>query len=131
MALREQKQQRCQDHEADLAGAMWDHPAVTAASTLVVSWVVGKRTHEQPTAVVHEAQRRLRPGHWPAIFPDAYRSYEGAILEAFGRRSPGPRSKAHGRAPRVVLRWPHGLAYGQVQKHSQKGRVERSAGRAL
>ena len=117
MELREKKQKRCQDHEADMAGDMWDHTAVTADSKLVVSLVVGKRAQEQTRAFVHDAKRRLRPGHLPAIFTDAYTSYEGAILEAFGRRYPTPRLKAQGRAPRFVLRWPQGLAYGQVKKH--------------
>src|SRR5262249_37325764 len=39
--------------------------------------------------------------------------------------------KAQGRAPRSVLRWPQGLAYGQVKKHYQKGRGERIEVRAL
>jgi hypothetical protein len=52
-------------------------------------------------------------------------------LEAFGRRYPVPRPKAQGRVPRAVLRWPQGLAYGQVKKHYRKGRVERIEVRAL
>jgi hypothetical protein len=42
-----------------------------------------------------------------------------------------PRLQAPGRAPRFVLRWPQGVAYGQVKKHDQKGRVERIEVRAL
>jgi hypothetical protein len=131
MELREKKRKRCQDREAAMAGAMWDHTAVTAESTWVVSVVVGKRTHEQTRAFVHDAKSRLRPGHVPAIFTDAYTSDEEAILEACGRRYPVPRAKTQGRAPRFVLRWPQGLAYGQVKKHDQKGRVERIEVRAL
>jgi len=37
---------------------------------------------------VHDAKRRLRPGHLPVIFTDAYAGYASAILEAFGRRYP-------------------------------------------
>ena len=51
---------------------MWDHTAVTADRKLVVSLVVGKRTQAQTKALVHDAKRRLRPGHLPALFPDAY-----------------------------------------------------------
>jgi len=114
-----------------VAGDLWDHTAVTADSKLVVSLVVGKRTHEQTHALVNDARSRLRAGHLPAIFTDAYAGYESAILEAFGRRYPVPRFSAHGRAPRFVLRWPQGLAYGQVKKHYQRGRIERIEVRAL
>ena len=110
---------------------MWDHTAVTADSKLVVSLVVGKRTQEQTDALVHDARGRLRAGHLPAMFTDAYAGYESAILKAFGRRYPVPRFSAKGRAPRFVLRWPQGLAYGQVKKQYQRGRVERIEVRAL
>lgn len=111
-----------------MAGDIWDHTAVTADSTLVVSLVGGKRTQEQTTPLVHDAQRRLRAGHLPAIFTDAYAGYASAILAALGRSYP---PRAQGRAPRSSLRWPQGLAYGQVKKHDQKGRVERIEVRAL
>jgi hypothetical protein len=68
------------------AGDMWDHTAIAADSKLLVSLVVGKRTHEQTRALVHDAKKRLRLGHLPAIFTDAYDGYESAIVEAFGRR---------------------------------------------
>jgi len=88
MELCEKKQKRYQDHEAEGAGDMWDHTAVTADSKRVVSLVVGKRPQEQTQTVVNDAKRRLRPGHLPAIFTDAYAGYESALLEAFGRRYP-------------------------------------------
>lgn len=90
-----------------MAGDWWDHIAVAAASKLGVSLGVGKRTHEQPQALATAARRRLRAGHLPAIFANAYASYEAAILAAFGRRYP---IRAQGRASRSVLRWLQGLA---------------------
>ena len=71
---------------------MWDHTAIAADSKLIVSVVVGKRTQEQTRALVHDAKRRLRPRHLPAIFTDAYEGYEAAILDAFGHaiRRPEP-----------------------------------------
>jgi IS1 family transposase len=129
--LREKKQKRCRVEERAEAGDMWDHTAIAADSKLIMSLVGGKRTQAQTRALVHDAKRRLRPGHLPAIFTDAYEGYESALLEAFGRRYPVPRLKVQGRAPRSVLRWPQGLAYGQVKKHYQKGRVERIEVRAL
>jgi IS1 family transposase len=127
----QKKQQRCRDHDTAEAGDVWDHTAVTADSKLVVSLVVGKRTQEQTRALVHDAKRRLRPGHLPAIFPDAYEGYESAILEAFGRRYPVPHHGATGRSRRPILRWPQGLASGQVKKHYTRRGIERVAVRAL
>jgi hypothetical protein len=113
------------------AGDRWDHTARTADSTLLVSLGVGKRPHAQTRALVHDAKKRLRLGHLPAIFPEAYDGDESAILEAFGRRYPAPSRGALGRSRRSVLRWPQGVAYGQVKKHYQRGRVERIEVRAL
>jgi len=79
LELRDKKPQRCQGQEAEVAGDLWDHTAVTAGSTLVVSLVVGKRTHAQPHALVQDVRRRLRPGHLPAIFTDAYEGYASAM----------------------------------------------------
>jgi IS1 family transposase len=131
MELREKKQTRCHAHEGDEAGDMWDHTAVAADSKLVVSLVVGKRTQAQTKALVHDAKRRRRPGHLPAIFTDAYGGYESALLEAFGRRYPQPRHSATGRAGRPVVRWPQGLADGQVHKIYKGSRVERVEVRAV
>jgi IS1 family transposase len=130
MELREKKQQRCQADE-EMAGDMWDHTAVTADSKLVVSLVVGKRTDAPTRALVHDARRRLRAGHLPAIFTDTYAGYESATLEEFGRRYPAPRLGVKDRAPRPILRWPQGLAYGQVHKQYQGHRVERVEVRAI
>jgi IS1 family transposase len=110
---------------------MWDHTAVAADSKLVVSLVVGKRTQAQTQALVHDARRRLQPWHMPAIFTDAYAGYEAAILEAFGRRYPAPRHQHNGRPARPQVRWPQGLAYGQVKKQYKGSRVERVEVHAL
>jgi len=104
---------------------MWDHTAIAADSKLLVSLVVGKRTHEQTTALIRDTKQRLRPGHLPAIFTDAYDGYESAILDAFGRRYPAPSHSPTARSRRSVLRWPQGLAYGQVKKYYKGRGVER------
>jgi hypothetical protein len=129
--LGQKKQKRCAAHAYEEAGDLWDHTAIAADSKLVVSLVVGKRTPEQTRAVVHDAKRRLRPGHVPAIFPDAYDGSEAAILEAFGRRYPHPRHGGRGGNPRPLVRWPQGLAYGQVKKSYNRGQVERSDVRVI
>ena len=105
MELCEKKQKCCADHELGEAGDWWDHTAVAADSKLVVSLMVGKRTYDQTLAVVHDAHARLRAGHLPAIFTDAFASYESALLEVFGHRYP-----AKGRGRRPVMRWRQGLA---------------------
>lgn len=98
----------------------WDHRAVAAHSKLVVSLRVGKRTYDHTLALVQDAKERLRKDHLPAIFTDAFASYESALLEVFGRRYP---AKGKGRVP--VIRWRQGLAYGQVKKVYKRGRVDR------
>ena len=90
------------------AGDMWDHTAIAADSTRIVSLVVGTRTQAHPRALVHDTKQRLRPGHLPAIVTDAYAGDESAILDACGRRSPAPRHGATGQARRPVIRWPQG-----------------------
>lgn len=101
-------------------GNCWDHTAVVADSKLVVSLVVGKRTQKQTQQLVGNAKRRLRARHLPVLLSDGYAGYESAILEAFGHRYPSAGGHRQGRARREVVRWPQGLAYGQVIK-SAKG----------
>jgi len=119
MELCEKKQKRCAEHELGEAGDWWDHTAVAADSKLVVSLRVGKRTYDQTLALVRDAHTRLRSGHLPAMFTDAFASYESALLDVFGRRYP-----AQGRGRRPVMRWRQGLAYGQVKKSYKGGRVD-------
>lgn len=85
----------------------------------MVSLVIGKRIYDQTLSLVDDAKGRLRPGYLPAIFTDAFASYESALLEVFGRRYP---PKGRGRRP--VIRWRQGLAYGQVKKCYKGGRVD-------
>ena len=61
---------------------------MAADSKLAVSLMVGKRTYDQTLALVQDAYTRLRAGHLPAIFTDAFASYESALLEVFGHRYP-------------------------------------------
>lgn len=92
---------------------------MAADSKLVVSLIVGKRTFDRTLALVQDAKGRLRKDHLPAVFTDAFASYESALLEVFGRRYP---AKGNGRLP--VIRWRQGLAYGQVKKVYKGGRVD-------
>ena len=121
MELCQKKQKNCAEDERDEAGDFWDHTAVTADSKLMVSLVVGKRTKDQTNELVKDAQSRLRSGHLPVLLSDGYEGYEPAILDAFGRRYPAAKSGLKGRPSNPVIRWPQGLAYGQVIKSASDG----------
>lgn len=87
----------------------------------MVSLVVGKHTKDQTHQLVDDAQSRLRAGHLPILLSDGYEGYEPAILDAFGRRYPAATSGLRGRPSNPVIRWPQGLAYGQVIKSASDG----------
>ena len=114
------KQKHCGPEETHQAGDFWDHTAIAPDSKLIVSLVVGKRTQEQTQALVSDTQSRLQKGHLPALFSDGYEGYEPAILEAFGHRYAAAKTGLTGRPRLDIMRWPQGLAYGQVIK-SAKG----------
>jgi IS1 family transposase len=114
------KQKNCSAEDEQQAGDFWDHTAISPESKLIVSLVVGKRTKEQTQALVCDTQSRLRKGHLPVLFSDGYEGYEPAILEAFGRRYPAPKSGVAGRPRLDLMRWPQGLAYGQVIKSAKE-----------
>jgi IS1 family transposase/transposase-like protein len=118
----QKKQKHCRPEEANQAGDFWDHTAIAPDSKLIVSLVVGKRTQEQTQELVSDTQSRLRKGHLPTLFSDGYEGYEPAILEAFGRRYAAPKTGLTGRPRLDLIRWPQGLAYGQVIK-SAKGQL--------
>ena len=92
------------------------HELQTYPSKLIVSLVVGKRTKEQTQEVVSDTQSRLCKGHLPTLFSDGYEGYESSILEVFGRRYAAPKTGSKGRPSLDIIRWPQGLAYGQVIK---------------
>jgi hypothetical protein len=104
---------------------MGDHTAIAADSQLLVSLVGGTRTHEQTRALGHDTKKRLRPGPLPALFTAAYEGYESAMRAAFGRHYPARHHDTTGRSRRPILRWPQGLAYGQVKKHYKGRGIER------
>ena len=114
------KQKNCSAEELHQAGDYWDHTAVGPDSKLIVSLVVGKRTQEQTQALVNDTQSRLRKGHLPVLFSDGYEGYESSILEAFGRRYAAPKRGLAGRPRLDIIRWPQGLAYGQVIKSTKE-----------
>src|SRR5918997_359434 len=114
------KQKNCGPEESHQAGDYWDHTANAPDSKLMVSLVVGKRTQEQTQALVRDTQSRLQKGHLPVLFSDGYEGDEPSILEAFGRRYAAPKTGLVGRPRLDIIRWPQGLAYGQVVKSTKE-----------
>ena len=114
------KQKNCLPEEHEEAGDFWDHTAIAPDSKLIVSLVVGKRTQDQTQELVSDTQSRLQKGHLPALFSDGYEGYESSILEAFGRRYKASQTGLAGRPRLDIIRWPQGLAYGQVVKSTKE-----------
>jgi IS1 family transposase/transposase-like protein len=114
------KQKHCNADEAGQAGDFWDHTAVAPDSKFIVSLVVGKRTQQQTQELLSDTQSRLRKRHLPVLFSDGYEGYEPAILEVFGRRYAAPKTGLVGRPCLDIIRWPQGLAYGQVVKSTKE-----------
>jgi IS1 family transposase len=98
----------------------WGKTNVGNLNGYIVSLVVGKRTQEQTQALVSDTQSRLQKGYLPALFSDGYEGYEPSILEAFGRRYAAPKTSLVGRPRLDIMRWPQGLAYGQVIKSAKE-----------
>jgi hypothetical protein len=126
VVLGENTPKRGADHVLGAAGDWWDQTAVAVDSTLGVSLLGGTRPDEQTLAVGQDAHDRLRSGHLPAIFTDAFTREESVLWEVFGRRS-----AATGRGRRPGRRWHQGLAYGQGQQSDKGGRGNGVAGRAV
>jgi hypothetical protein len=105
MGLGQKKPKRCLAQALEEAGALGDHTAVAADSTLVVSLEGGKRTYAHTLALVQDTKSRLRQGYLPTIFPEAFVTDESALVEVFGRRDPPA-----GRHRCPVMRWPQGVA---------------------
>jgi hypothetical protein len=114
------KQKNCTPEESHQAGDFWDHTAIAPDSKFIVSLVVGQRTPEQTQALVSDTPSRLQKGHLPALFSDGYEGYEPSILAALGRRYAAPKTSLVGRPRLDIIRWPQGLAYGQVIKSAKE-----------
>lgn len=114
------KQKNCSPEETNQAGDFWDHTAIVPDSKLIVSLVVGKRTKDRTQELVSDTQSRLQKGHLPALLSDGYEGYEPSILEAVGRRYAAPQTGSKGRPSLDIIRWPQGLADGQIIKSTKE-----------
>jgi hypothetical protein len=105
--------------------------AIDAESRSVVSVVPGERTAENVVAVVEDFRRRTGGRLMSLITTDGYKTYEDAILEAYGETITPPRTGKRGRprAPYKVA--PPGLTYAVVEKVREEGRVVSIATRVV
>ena len=110
------KQKRCRPGE-DRCGDCWDHVALDAASRLVLSVVVGKRTEANACQVVHELRERTDGRPLNLITTDEYPAYASALASVYAE--PAAPGEAVSDAPRL----PDWLVYATVHKTRENNRV--------
>ncbi len=119
------KEKNCDENNPANArcGDNWDHVALDAEHKLVLQVVNGKRTEENTKSLVQKTAERLNFKAPRLITSDEWRSYEKAILEAFGEKHVPPPTGLPGR-PRGAFYVPtEELVYATVHKTRKKGRV--------
>ncbi len=113
------KQKHCQDTDpADArCGDCWDHVALDPESRLVISVVVGKRTEENATQLVHELHERTDGRFINLITSDEYSAYATAIAKVYAEPEVSPTGQP------ATERLPEELVYATVHKTRENGRV--------
>lgn len=109
----------------DRCGDGWDHVALDAASRLVLSVVVGKRTEANACQVVHELRERPAGQPLNLITTDEYPAYAAARAAVYAE--PAPEAEAAGAAPRL----PDWLVYATVHKTRENNRVVKGEARLV
>jgi IS1 family transposase len=110
------KQKHCRPHETR-CGDCWDHVALDAASRLVLSVVVGKRTEANACQVVHEMCERTDGRPLNLITTDEYPAYAAAIAAVYAE--PASARETRPEAERL----PDWLVYATVHKTREQNRV--------
>jgi IS1 family transposase len=113
------KQKHCKDTDpADArCGDCWDHVALDPEHRLVLSVVVGKRTEENATQLVHELYERTDGRFINLITSDEYPAYATAIAAVYAEPELPPASQP------ATERLPEELVYATVHKTRDQGRV--------
>jgi IS1 family transposase len=113
------KQKHCQENKPEDArcGDCWDHVAFDPEHRLVVSVVVGKRTEENATQLVHELYERTDGRFINLITSDEYPVYATAIARVYAE----PEAMPTGTPAKERL--PEELVYATVHKVRKKNRV--------
>jgi IS1 family transposase len=110
------KQKHCRPGE-ERCGDCWDHVALDAASRLVLSVAVGKRTEANAAQVVHELRERTDGRPLNLITTDEYPAYASALAAVYAE--PAPAGEPVPQAPRL----PDWLVYATVHKTRENHRV--------
>jgi IS1 family transposase len=113
------KQKHCQeDKPADAhCGDCWDHVALDPEHRLVLSVIVGKRTQENATQLVHELYERTDGRFINLISSDEHSAYATAIAKVYAEPERVPTGKP------ASERLPEELVYATVHKTREKNRV--------
>ena len=106
-----------------LKGDLWDHIAIDAESSLLISLIPGKRTAANCDKLVADVKKRTGDRTDMFITSDEHAPYVKAIEKAYGipvipRRKPGL-----GRKPKARLKMPTDLCCATVKKIRKNGRV--------
>lgn len=103
-------------------GEAWVWIAFAPVWRMVVAFVVGKRTQENATLLLHRV-KAVTDDHIPFFTSDQLPAYENALLEVYGRLEQPLRNGSRGRHPLPRLVPLPELLYAQVVKQREEGRV--------
>lgn len=104
-------------------GTAWIWTAFAPECRLTLAALVGNRNLFAARRLLRAIRRCVAKGTWPLFTSDALRHYAQVLLEAFGIWRRSPRTGKRGR-PRNPVRVPHPLlAYAQVNKRREAGRI--------
>src|SRR6185312_5355045 len=121
------KQKHCNPAKPEDArcGDCWDHVALDPEHRLVLGVVVGKRTEENATQLVHELYERTDGRFINLINSDEYPAYATAIAKVYAE----PEVVPSGKTP--AERLPRELVYATVHKTRENNRVVKVATRLV
>lgn len=106
-----------------MSGRHGSGPRLPPQYRLTLTAVVGNRNLFAARRLLRATRRCLAKGTWPLFTSDALRHYAQVLLEVFGVWRRFPRTGKRGR-PRQPVRVPHPLlAYAQVHKRREAGRI--------
>ena len=113
------KQKHCKDDQPEDArcGDCWDHIALDPEHRLVLGVVVGKRTEQNATQLVHELYERTDGRFINLISSDEHSAYATAIAQVYADPEVVPTGKPDSE------RLPQELVYATVHKTREKNRV--------
>jgi IS1 family transposase len=103
-------------------GDCWIRVAFDPVHTVVVGFVIGKRTRENAGRLLQAVRRTLGKGCLPLFTRDELACYEDTLIEVFGTWIPPLRLGERGRYPQSVTVPPEELRYAVVHKEREQNR---------